>query len=551
MKKTKKTLIILAASLAAVVAIGIGGVSAAGAIIESNSVGLGNAVNIALDASGLSEDQVTVTKAKLGLGSGTIVYHIEYIADGSLYKYEIKASDGTVLDREKEYTNNTSSPSTTVTYLSYEEAKNIVLNDAGITDAKFTKIDLDKDDGSVHYEIEFVSGNTEYEYEIDAVTGRIISKETDRFGADITGYISLDDAKATAVSDFTTVNTGSYIVTKAELENENGKAFYEIVLSGETATKLYRIDATSGEIITSSLQNNQNPTVSITMEQAKQIALDTFGVTTAQFTEAKLDKDDNYYEFEFYTETVKYEVKVDATTGKAFSLEQENIAPSSPSITLEDAKSKALAAFGLSAATFTKAEFDRDDNCYEFDFYTDTAKYEAKVNATSGNVYDRETETINQSGSGTQTGDLLTMDEAKTIALEAFGLTSATFTEAKLDSDDGRLCYELEFRTDSAKYEAKVDATSGKVFELDKENISGTNNSGSTQFVNVDNAKQTALNHAGFTASQVRFSKAKLDYDDDNGYEYEIEFYVNGVEYEYEIDAVTGEIISFESEIDD
>ena len=69
MKKTKKTLIILAASLAAVVAIGIGGVSAAGAIIESNSVGLGNAVNIALDASGLSEDQVTVTKAKLGLGS--------------------------------------------------------------------------------------------------------------------------------------------------------------------------------------------------------------------------------------------------------------------------------------------------------------------------------------------------------------------------------------------------------------------------------------------------------------------------------------------------
>lgn len=172
MKKTKKTLIILAASLAAVVAIGIGGVSAAGAIIESNSVGLGNAVNIALDASGLSEDQVTVTKAKLGLGSGTIVYHIEYIADGSLYKYEIKASDGTVLDREKEYTNNTSSPSTTVTYLSYEEAKNIVLNDAGITDAKFTKIDLDKDDGSVHYEIEFVSGNTEYEYEIDASIGR-------------------------------------------------------------------------------------------------------------------------------------------------------------------------------------------------------------------------------------------------------------------------------------------------------------------------------------------------------------------------------------------
>ena len=43
----------------------------------------------------------------------------------------------------------------------------------------FTKTKLDHDDGRAEYEIEFVSDDTEYEYEIDAVRGQILDYDRD------------------------------------------------------------------------------------------------------------------------------------------------------------------------------------------------------------------------------------------------------------------------------------------------------------------------------------------------------------------------------------
>ena len=60
--------------------------------------------------------------------------------------------------------------------------------------------------------------------------------------------------------------------------------------------------------------------------------------------------------------------------------------------------------------------------------------------------------------------------------------------------------------------------------------------------IDMEAAKSTALKDAGLEASQVQFTKEKLDTDD--GVEkYEIEFNYNGYEYEYDIDAKNGTII--------
>lgn len=65
--------------------------------------------------------------------------------------------------------------------------------------------------------------------------------------------------------------------------------------------------------------------------------------------------------------------------------------------------------------------------------------------------------------------------------------------------------------------------------------------------VTLEQAKQIALNHAKKTATQVTFVKANKGFDDGR-WEYEIEFIVaseNGyLEYDYEIDAATGKILS-------
>ena len=62
-----------------------------------------------------------------------------------------------------------------------EQAKEIALNHAGqsASNVYFDKLELDYDDGMQIYEIEFVSGNMEYEYEIDAATGAILEYEWD------------------------------------------------------------------------------------------------------------------------------------------------------------------------------------------------------------------------------------------------------------------------------------------------------------------------------------------------------------------------------------
>ena len=71
------------------------------------------------------------------------------------------------------------------------------------------------------------------------------------------------------------------------------------------------------------------------------------------------------------------------------------------------------------------------------------------------------------------------------------------------------------------------------------------------RYLSVDEAKKIALDHAGLTEGQVRFSTAKFDDDDSEGEEYEIEFYSGNTEYEYEIDARTGDIRDFSKEVDD
>ena len=60
-------------------------------------------------------------------------------------------------------------------------AKAAALSHAGVSeaDASRMRVELDRDDGYVLYEIEFRVGYTEYEYKIDAYTGAVLQAERD------------------------------------------------------------------------------------------------------------------------------------------------------------------------------------------------------------------------------------------------------------------------------------------------------------------------------------------------------------------------------------
>ncbi len=71
-----------------------------------------------------------------------------------------------------------------------------------------------------------------------------------------------------------------------------------------------------------------------------------------------------------------------------------------------------------------------------------------------------------------------------------------------------------------------------------------------TKKITADEAKRIALTHAKLAEKDVTFVKVELELEDNNRYEYDIDFYSGNVEYDYEIDAVSGVILSADRDIE-
>lgn len=82
-------------------------------------------------------------------------------------------------------------------------------------------------------------------------------------------------------------------------------------------------------------------------------------------------------------------------------------------------------------------------------------------------------------------------------------------------------------------------------------NDTNSNNSANSQenYITEVEAKEIALVHAGVNEADTKYLTVKFEYD--NGIaEYEVEWDVERVEYEYEINAITGDILGFSKDLD-
>lgn len=259
------------------------------------------------------------------------------------------------------------------------------------------------------------------------------------------------------------------------------------------------------------------------------------------------------------------------------------------------------------SATILKTEFDFDDGhfVYDIEFVANGYEYDYQVKSSDGTILKRELDPIGAvlTGQGTvqnQTQDSsvqnqtqnsdaqnqaqdssaqnqtqnsatesaaansqqasaqISLDDAKNAALSDAGLSASdvTYTKDRLDYDDGISVYDIEFYTSNQSYDYEIDANTGAIRQKSVESFqsaagttAGTTsgNQASGSYIDVEEAKSIALNHAGFSASDVTFSKTKLEVDD--GYTcYEIEFYYGRTDYDYKIDAVSGTVLEFDAE---
>ncbi len=226
----------------------------------------------------------------------------------------------------------------------------------------------------------------------------------------------------------------------------------------------------------------------------------------------------------------------------------------------DKAKEIALSHAGVSSSEigFSKAELDFDDGrfVYEVDFTTGTVEYEYKIDASNGAVLksERERKDDGDFSSAQLSNTHIDVDQAKSIALSHAGKSGAdaVFSKAMLDEDDGILVYELTFLADGQEYEYEISASTGDVIKYEQEPSGQSwthSNVSSKKLIEKERAKQIALSHAGIAEENISRYESELDQDDGKA-KYEISFYAGKVEYDIEVNAVTGAVESFEMEED-
>lgn len=329
----------------------------------------------------------------------------------------------------------------------------------------------------------------------------------------------------------------------------------------------------------------------ITEERAKSIALENAGIKEddVSYIWTEIEREDHklVYDVEFLTKDHReFDYEINAADGTILSIDckiitvtwssQNTTASNQATFSLEQAKQIALTHAGQQAEniSFIKSDTKYEDGIliYKFEFYTaDSKEYEYKINATDGKILSAEYELktpiglIQNSAASNQSS--FSLDQAKQVALSHAGqeANNVAFVKTASEYDDGRLIHEIEFYTaDYKKYEYEIDSNTGVIvdwkFEVKNYTPLAQNNhaaevvppSGSTQTtasapITLEDAKAVALKNAGLTSANVTWGKAKQDYEDGRLI-YEGKFFYNNMEYEFEIDAATGNLIDWEVE---
>ena len=276
--------------------------------------------------------------------------------------------------------------------------------------------------------------------------------------------------------------------------------------------------------------------------EAKNVALENAGLTASQvkFTDVELDDKNgtHYYQVEFTADGKEYEYDIDALTGAII----ESKLPAGAQAQQNTASNNNTAG-NTTPDTNTAGSSNTNNN---------TAGNTIPAANTAGSS-NTNNNTSNNTSSGTGTASAaLTADQAKNKALAHAGLKAnqVTFVKSKLDWDDGRQVYDVEFYTsDYKEYDYEIDASTGEVVSYDfdaEDHAPPATGNGQSGTITADQAKEKALSQVpGATVSDIR--EFETDYDDGR-LQYEGKIYYNGMEYEFEIDGYSGAIRSWDAE---
>lgn len=312
----------------------------------------------------------------------------------------------------------------------------------------------------------------------------------------------------------------------------------------------------------------------ITLKEAKELAAQKVGGIV---TEIELEqKGASYvYEVEVVAKGIEYELLVDAVSREVVVVEQSSKTKWTDKMITEE--QAVTIAKGKVNALVIDIELEKDDNSYYYDIELEDEKfeYDVLVNAFTGEIIKFTKENIDDN-QYVQSEKLLSKDEAIAIAKTK---ANGDVKNIELDSDDNRKIFEIEMKDNEFEYEIELDAATGEFLKFEKDRYRNAKNDTAAK---VETKQQNVANHSlkvveaspekqskksdaqpnNTVAKQTKLTKDQVlaiakkhangvvaDFElDDNVYE--IEMVDGDIEYELEIDAYTGAVLSFEKDED-
>lgn len=219
-------------------------------------------------------------------------------------------------------------------------------------------------------------------------------------------------------------------------------------------------------------------------------------------------------------------------------------------------KAKEIAIEKAGGGEVVSLEMDIEDGrmVYEGELVKDGVEYDFDIDALDGTVIKWEKDGYD--GSSTAPSSLISKEKAKEIVLNK--IPGASITKLELDEEDGIWLYEGKAKLGETVYEFEIKADDGSIMEWKSESKNGTASSSSSSSSSSGGTASSSSSSSAITKEQAKSLVLKkipgativelsVDYDDGRKV-YEGEAYLNTSEYEFEIDAATGNFIKWKEE---
>ena len=195
-----------------------------------------------------------------------------------------------------------------------DKATDIALADAQLSESDVTRLRVSKerDDGQSIYEVNFTCGTTEYEYEILASNGDILSTDYDE-------STNRSQQSPSGQQGQTNQQAQDGQQGQTDPQSPNGQ-------QGQTNQQAQDGQHRNGDHGPSGNAQNTQANVQLTLDDASKLALDRVPGASAQDLKIELDYDDDgYYKYEgdiIYNQK-EYEFEIDANTGDFLEWKEE------------------------------------------------------------------------------------------------------------------------------------------------------------------------------------------------------------------------------------